>query len=90
LTWRIEFAASAAKEFGKLGKPAQKRITDYLRNRVLGAAHPKDLGKPLRKDLAGFLKFRVGDYRIIASIEEEQLLVLVVRIGHRKQVYGGH
>jgi mRNA interferase RelE/StbE len=90
LAWRIEFAASAAKELGKLGKPAQKQITEYLRKRVLGSTHPRDLGKPLRKDLAGFWKYRVGDYRIIATIEEDRFLILVVRVGHRRQVYGGH
>ena len=90
MAWRIEFAASAAKELGKLGKPAQKKITDYLRERVLTSAHPKTLGKPLRKDLAGLWAYRAGDYRVIAQIEEDRLLVLVVRVGHRKRIYGGH
>ena len=90
MTWRIEIDASAAKELAKLDRPVARRILAFLRDRLSSLDDPRSLGAALQGSRFGeFRKYRVGDCRIIARIEDEQLRILVVRIGHRRQVYRG-
>jgi len=90
LTWRIEFAAEAFKEFACLDRQVQERIRRYLRERLVPCDNPRAFGEPLRRNLTGLWKYRVGDYRLVAEIQDEMILILVLRIGHRRKVYGGH
>lgn len=85
--WRVEIAESARRELRALDKSSQKHILQYLKTRVATAPDPRAFGKPLRSRLAGLWRYRVRDYRIICRIEDNVLCVLVVRIGHRKDVY---
>ena len=86
--WRIEFGASAARELEKLGHRDSRRIVKFLRERVLHAEHPRALGEPLRgPEFGRFWKYRVGYFRVIAKIEDSTLVVFVVRVGQRSQVY---
>ena len=88
MAWRIEFDASASKELGKLDRHVARRIVAFLRDRVATVAGPRSVGQALHGTRFGeFWKYRVGDYRVIARIEDQQLLVLIVRIGHRGDVY---
>ncbi len=88
MAWRIEFDPAAAREFGKLDAQAGRRILKFLFERVAPSSDPRRLGEALKgSDLGDFWKYRVGDYRIIASIEDRRLLILVVRIGNRRDVY---
>jgi len=60
----------------------------FLSERVARVENPRSLGKPLQGSRFGeFWRYRVGDYRLICKIEDERLLVLVLRIGHRKEIY---
>ena len=86
-TWKVEFDLKAAKEFKKLDKASQGLISDYLKTKVLRSIHPKDLGKPMKYDYAGLWRYRIGKYRVICSIEEERLIVLVLRVAIRDEVY---
>lgn len=79
MAWRIEFDGKAQKDLAALDKPIAKRITVFLRERVAPLDDPRSIGE--------FWKYRVGDWRIIASIEDGALRILVVRIGNRKAVY---
>lgn len=83
--WTISFSKGAQKQFDKLDKTVQDRILRYLHQRV--AYDARRLGKPLIWEKTGFWRYRVGDYRIIAELMDEQLIVEVVRVGHRKEVY---
>ena len=88
MAWRIEFDAAAKKDLEKLDKPAAKRITEFLRTRLLPLEDPRTLGAALRGPRFGELwKYRVGDYRIICRIEDDRLCVLVVAVGNRREVY---
>jgi mRNA interferase RelE/StbE len=87
LAWRIELTASAEKSLFKLDRTAAKRITTFLRERVASADDPRSSGKPLAGQLAGLWRYRVGDYRVICQIEDGKLLILVVTIGHRGDIY---
>lgn len=88
LTWKIKFTPKAEKELKKLGSAEARRILSFLRERV--APDPRAVGGQLKGQLREFRRYRVGDYRVLATIKDECLLVLFVRIGHRKNVYGGH
>lgn len=89
MAWKIEFEEDAEKELAKVDKKNQKRILKVLRERI-APNNPRDFGEPLRGNLAGLWKYRVGDYRVIAEIQDEIVVVLILRIGHRRKVYGGH
>jgi mRNA interferase RelE/StbE len=85
--WRVEFDRAAARELRKLGVEAERRVLAYLRTRIARSGDPRRLGQPLTGDRQGFWRYRVGDYRIIAAIEDDRLVVLVVTVGHRREVY---
>ena len=87
LAWRIELTDEAVKQLKKIGHADAKRIRDYLRGRIQPLEDPRQLGKPLTGQLGELWRYRVGNYRFIASIEDQEVRVLVVRIGHRSKVY---
>ena len=87
MTWSVEFDDAAAKELRKLNRQAQQEILRYFRDRVATDEDPRRFGKPLSRDLAGLWRYRVRDYRMICSIEDDKLIVLVLRVGHRKEIY---
>ena len=88
MAWQIEFGDKAKKDLGALDKAIAKRITTFLRERVTPLDDPRSIGEALKgSELGTFWKYRVGDYRIIASIEDSTVRILVVRIGNRKNVY---
>ena len=88
MAWRIEFEDAAVKELAKLDKPVARRILAFLHERVAMLEDPRSVGEALKgSKLGAFWKYRVGDYRIVASIEDGALRVLVVRVGNRREVY---
>ena len=88
MPWRVEFADSAARQLRKLDRQTARRLTSFLRERVSVAKDPRSLGAALKGDELGqFWKFRVGDLRLIAEINDKELRVLIVRRGHRREVY---
>ena len=88
MAWKIEFDPAAERELDKLDPPIARRILAFLHDRVAKLDDPRSLGEALKgSKLGAFWKYRVGDYRIIASIEDGALRILVVRIGNRREVY---
>lgn len=88
MAWTIEFERSAERELDKLGHDAARRILGFLHERVAALDDPRVIGQALKgSKLGDFWKYRVGDYRIIASINDEAVRVVVVRIGNRREVY---
>jgi mRNA interferase RelE/StbE len=85
LTWQINWDDRARKELRSLDKPIQKRIFEYLRDRV--SINPLSFGKELVGNKAGLRSYRVESYRIICQIQDEKLTILVVAVGHRKDIY---
>jgi mRNA interferase RelE/StbE len=88
VNWDYRFDERALKELKKLGHPARRDIIAYLDQRVAGSGDPRRFGKGLKAGLAGLWRYRVGDYRVLCQIKDRELLVLVVAVGHRKDVYG--
>lgn len=86
--WTIEFAAGAAQQLRKLDRLVARRIVRFLRERVATAPDPRSLGAALKgDDLGRYWKYRVGDYRVIAEIRDRDVRIIVVRLGHRSDVY---
>jgi mRNA interferase RelE/StbE len=87
LAWTIEFVPEAAKELKKLGRSEAARIVRTLEQRVAVLENPRTIGAPLKGEHDGYWRWRIGDYRVIARIEDAQILILVVRVAHRREVY---
>lgn len=87
MRWDYRFDERALKELKRLGHPAQREIIAYLDKRVAGSVDPQRFGKELKADLARLWRYRVGDYRILCHIKDQELLVLVIAVGHRKDIY---
>ena len=85
--WDYRFDSRALKELKKLGHQAQQEILSYLDERVTGTGDPRRFGKALKADLAGLWRYRVGNYRILCQIQDHQVIVLVVAVGHRNNIY---
>jgi mRNA interferase RelE/StbE len=88
MAWRIEYDRSVQRDLDKLDQQIARRIVRFMGERVAKLDDPRSIGEALRGSKLGeFWKYRVGDFRIIASIEDEVLRILVVQIGDRKEVY---
>ena len=87
MKWDYRFEVRALKELKKLGHNAQREIIAYLDERVAQNAEPRGFGKSLNAEITGLWRYRVGNYRILCRIQDRDLLVLVVALGHRKEVY---
>jgi mRNA interferase RelE/StbE len=86
-TWRVEFHRAAVRDLRRLGADAESRVLRYLRERVAGGADPRRHGHALTGDRKGLWRYRVGDYRIVAAIEDDRFVVLVVSVGHQREIY---
>lgn len=88
MAWIVELDPSAEKELSKLDPQKSKRILRFLFERVAHLDNPRSIGEALQGSRFGALwKYRVGDYRIISSIEDNVSCILVVRVGDRRDVY---
>lgn len=88
MAWRVELSETAERELSKLDSPAKKRVLKFLRGRVAKLETPRSIGSALQGARFGeFWKYRVGDLRLICKIEDDKLVVLVVRVGHRREIY---
>ena len=87
MDWTIKFKESALKELEKIAKPDQLKIRKYLRERILSANNPRNLGKPLQNIKAGLWRYRVEKFRLICQIKDHELCILIVKIGKRDKVY---
>ena len=86
-SWRVEISRTAEKQIRKLNRTAQESVVRFLRERVQAVDNPRQFGNPLHGDKGGLWRYRVGDYRLICDIQDERITVLVLRVGHRKDVY---
>jgi mRNA interferase RelE/StbE len=88
MTWSIDLDPRARRELKHLDQQVARRINRFLFERVAPLENPRSIGEALKgTELGDLWKYRVGDYRIIASIEDNLIRILVVRIGNRREVY---
>ena len=87
MAWKVEVAQSAAKQIAKLDRAAQQRIYRFLVDKIESSPDPRQQGKALQGDKRGLWRYRVGDYRLICDLQDKRLIVLVLIVGHREDVY---
>jgi mRNA interferase RelE/StbE len=87
LIWSVEFTETARRQLQKLDKQWQSKILDYLEDEIAILKDPRSRGKALTGDKGGLWRYRIRDYRAICSIEDRHFVILVLEIGHRREVY---
>jgi mRNA interferase RelE/StbE len=88
LVWAVEFDEAAKKELAKLDRQVANRLLDFLKQRVINLKDPRSVGQALKGSKLGeFWKYRVGEFRIIASIQDQKMIILILRVGNRREIY---
>jgi mRNA interferase RelE/StbE len=85
--WTLRMTDQTGKLFDKLDKPVQERIKKYFDSRVCTRSNPRSLGKQLTGNHNDKWSYRVGDYRILVQFKDDQMIILAIDVGHRKDVY---
>lgn len=85
MNWNLKYTNEALKSLEKVDKKIKKRILEFLQKRLTD--NPRSFGEPLTGNLKGLWRYRVGDYRLICEIKDNQLVIILVKIGHRKEIY---
>lgn len=87
MKYRVELTERAKKTIKKLDKCTAKMILSWLRKNLEGCEDPRSHGKGLTANRSGQWRYRIGDYRLIADIQDDKVLILVLEIGHRRDIY---
>ena len=84
--WEIQLTPAAIKDLAKIDRSVAARILSILELKIAPLADPRTLGMPLKGEYS-FWRWRVGDYRIIGRVDDSRLVILVVAVGHRREIY---
>lgn len=87
MKYKIIFTDKAKKQLKKLDKPTSALIIGWLEKNIEGCQNPRIQGKGLVENKSGQWRYRIGDYRVICDIQEKEIIVLVLEIGHRREIY---
>ncbi len=88
MAYKVEFDPAALKDLKQLDRQIQKRLVTFLRDRVAVLDNPRSIGEALAgASLGNYWKYRVGDWRIVCDIQDKRIIVRVLRIGNRREVY---
>ena len=88
MAWQIEVSDTAEKQLIKLDHSVAKRLRSFLRDRLASLDDPRSIGQAVKgSELGEFWNYRVGDWRLICQIKDAKILITVVRLGNRREVY---
>ncbi|MDR1917999.1 MAG: type II toxin-antitoxin system RelE/ParE family toxin [Christensenellaceae bacterium] len=87
MKYTVDYSKRAEKWFSKANKNVAKMLYSWIGKNLVDTTNPFQHGKALTADLAGFWRYRVGDYRILCEIQQDKLTIYVVEVGHRREVY---
>ena len=87
MQYKVEYTQRAVKQLKKLDKHTRKLILSWIEKNLVGCTNPRVHGKGLTANKSGQWRYRIGDYRIICEIQDDELIILTLEIGHRSQVY---
>lgn len=85
--YEVIYSKEAVKSLRKLDKGQIKLIYSWIENNLVNTTNPRTNGKPLKGNLKEYWRYRVGEYRIIADIQDANITIVILNIGHRMQVY---
>ena len=86
MAYKVEFGEKAFEDFSKLDGSVKKQIQKYI-DKLSTREDPRTLGEQLQENLSAYWKFRVGDYRLVAEIKDDILIILMLAVGHRRDIY---
>lgn len=87
MKYKVEYLPSVFKTLEKMDRFTKRIIVEWIEKHLVDCENPRAHGKPLSANRAGQWRYRIGDYRVIAKIEDDKLIILVIAIGHRKEIY---
>lgn len=87
MSYRVEATPRFEKEFKKLDRYTQRILKAWIQKNLVGSENPREHGKGLSANLSGLWRYRIGDYRIICDIQDEELVILALTVGHRSEIY---
>ena len=87
MSYHVEFTEAALKELKKMDRQTARLITGWIRKNLEGCENPRQHGKGLTANRSGQWRYRVGDYRLLAEIQDDKILILILNIGHRREIY---
>ena len=87
MNYKVLFSEEAKKQLKKLDKHISILIITWIRKNLQGCDNPRQLGKPLVANRIGQWRYRIGDYRLICEIQDEEITILILEVGHRKNIY---
>ena len=87
MSWEVEYSAKALKQLKKLDSSQSKLLIAWIEKNLVGCSDPRFLGKPLSGDKSEWWRYRIGSYRLLVELKDNKLQVLVVQIGHRREIY---
>lgn len=85
--YSVEYSNAASKSLLKMDKSASRMIYAWINRHLVGYSDPRVHGKALTGNLAGLWRYRVGDYRLIAEVKDDKLVILMLEVGHRSTIY---
>lgn len=87
MAWKINYTETAKNQLKKLDRQIARKILDYFDLQIAQLEDPRSRGKALRSNLSGLWRYRVQDYRLIVEIQNDRLIILILRLGHRRDIY---
>jgi len=87
MSYKVEYTKTAVKQLKKMDKKIAAFILSFIEEKLINCNDPRAYGKSLQGSLKDKWRYRIGDYRILAKIEDEKVTIIIVEIGHRRDVY---
>ncbi len=87
MVWKISFTKNAVKQLGKLDRETARLIVRFMEEKIAGSSDARRYGHALVGDQKGRWRYRIGDYRVVCELRDNELLVVVITLGHRREIY---
>jgi len=87
MTYQVIYTKKAIKSLKKIDKAQQRFIIAWIEKNLIGTENPRALGKGLKGHLKTYWRYRVGNYRVLANIDDDNIKIIIFNIGHRKDIY---
>lgn len=87
MTYQVEVTTRFEREFKKLDRYTQRMIKSWIDKNLVNCADPRQHGKSLTANRSGQWRYRIGDYRLICQIQDQELIILALSVGHRREIY---
>lgn len=87
MKYAVEYTPRAVKELKKLDKHTRALIFGWIEKNLVGCENPRQHGKGLTANRSGQWRYRIGDYRLLADIQEDKIVILILTVGHRSEIY---